>query len=51
MKKILALIVCFVLALTGTSAQVMSAGANFATTVATGASVAYLALYLSLIHI
>ena len=39
------LTIVFVLALTGTSAQVMSAGANFATTVATGASVAYLALY------
>lgn len=44
------LTIVFVLALTGTSAQVMSAGANFATTVATGASVAYLALYYTRHH-
>ena len=39
------LTILFVLGLTAYSAQVMSAGANFATTVATGVSVLYLAVY------
>lgn len=39
------LTILFVLGLTAYSAQAMSAGANFATTVATGVSVLYLAVY------